>query len=232
MRNKMLTRLLSAKSRQARRGPAPIGDEQGFTLIETVLSLSILVIMIGLVLSSLRLGQRSMEKGEQALDDATARRFITKRLSSDVSSMYLYSQNSGGAKTYLFHAGADEFAFVTAHHAGSTALPWGGVAFVRYSTGQKGLIVTEKTLPLADTAKKQDDRVVEMGLDISRVSFRYLGDDGWVKRWDMESEQRLPMAVRAEFFFKAAAREPLVVMVPVWASHAPFEDAPSGSKGV
>ncbi len=209
-----------------------MGDERGFTLIETILSLSILVIMIGLVLSSLRLGQRSMEKGEKALDDATVRRFITKKLSSDVSSMYLYSQNNNGHKTFLFKAGEGGFAFVTSHHAGSTGLPWGGAAFVRYDTGRKGLIVTEKTLPLTDRDQKQVSKVIELSPEVSRVSFRYLGDNGWVKRWDVDSEQRLPRAVRAKFFFKQAAKEPLVVLAPVWASQKPLEEDTPGSKGV
>jgi len=230
-KNKTIMPMLFTERGRAGYGAALAGDESGFTLIETVLSLSILVVMIGLVLSSLRLGQRSMEKGEQALNDATARRFITKRVASDVTSMYLYSEKKYGQKTYLFSGAESDFAFVTTHRAGATGLPRGGTTFVRYAVGRGGLIVSEKTLPLMDAAQKQESRAFTLGPEVSRVSFMYLGDKGWVKKWNMASEQRLPLAVQAEFFFKSSLREPLVVLAPVWASHAPLAVTAPAPKG-
>ena len=44
-------------------GTGVLCGEGGFTLIETILTLSILVILLGLVLSSLRIGVMSWERG-------------------------------------------------------------------------------------------------------------------------------------------------------------------------
>ncbi len=212
------------------KGPAGTGDERGFTLIEVLLSLSILVVMIGLVLSALRLGQRSMEKGEKAMDEAAARRFIVKRLSSDVSSMLLYAeQGLGDRKNYLFKGLEGQLAFVTTYHAGSTGMPWGGASYVIYSMGGKGLTLTEKTVPFAEPEAKQEGRTFELGPSISGVRFSYLGESGWMTRWDPALRKRLPLAVRAEFSFGDAA--PLVVTVPVWASYSPEGNAPQGPGG-
>ncbi len=220
----------SKNSLPCRRGLS-FRDEGGFTLIETILALSILVVMIGLVLSALRLGQRSMEKGEDALGDAAVRRYLTERLSSDLSSMYLYSQNVDGRERHFFKARQSGFAFVTAHHSGAASLPLGTLTLVSYSVGSKGLIVTEKRTPLAEAANKRIGRTIELAPGVNRVTFTYLGEDGWKKAWDVASTKRLPMAVRAKLFFKDRAIAPLVVLAPVPASHQPFEDASSGSQG-
>ncbi|MFQ5442188.1 MAG: prepilin-type N-terminal cleavage/methylation domain-containing protein [Thermodesulfobacteriota bacterium] len=205
-------------------------DERGFTLIETILSLSILVVMIGLVLSSLRLGQKSWEKGEEALEDAAARRFIVRRLSADVGSMYLYMENGDGRDTYLFNAKENEFGFVTVKSAAGKEMPWGGASFVIYSAGENGLTVTEKTVPVALTAKEQAGRSLELDPGISRVRFEYLGEKGWARRWDAESIKRLPRAVRVEFIFRDD-RSPLVVTVPVGVTYSPSTDDSAGVKG-
>jgi len=222
---------LASKNHRTCRKVAALRDEGGFTLIETLLALSILVVMIGLVLSALRLGQRSMEKGDNALNDATARRYITERLSLDLSSMYLYSQNVEGRDRHFFKARQSGFAFVTAHHSGAAALPLGALTLVSYSVGPGGLIVTEKRAPLAEAAKKRIGRTIELAPGVNRVSFTYLGEDGWKKAWDVASTKRLPMAVRAKLFFKDAGRAPLVVLAPVPGSHPPFEDASSAVQG-
>lgn len=217
--------------RVARRGLYALRDERGFTLIETILSLSILVVMIGLVLSSLRLGQKSWEKGEEAIEDAAARRFIVKRLSADVGSMYLYIQNNNGRDTYIFKAGEKELGFVTTHHSSGAGMPWGGAMFVVYSVGEKGLTITEKTVPVVESASEQTGRSVELDADISGVRFSYLGENGWGGRWNMESIKRLPRAVRVEFVFRDD-RRPLTVTVPVGVTYAPSTDDSAGVKGV
>jgi len=201
------------------RVPGPLRDERAFTLIEVMLSLSILVVMIGLVLSALRLGQRSMEKGEKAMDEAALRRFVVSRLSSDVASMYPYVETSyGEKKTFLFSGKERELGFVTTYHAGSTGMPWGGASFVQYSVGEGGLSIKEKTVPFAPADIRQDDRSFDLGQGVSDVRFSYLGPGGWQSKWDTGASKRLPLAVRAIFTFKDGTA-PLVVTVPVWASY-------------
>src|SRR3972149_6610878 len=82
--------------------------ERGFTLIETLLATSILIMLLAILLSAFRLGIRSWEKGEAAVDSIAARRAILSRLPKDVGSMFQYSQDSGaggGGGGALFLAG-------------------------------------------------------------------------------------------------------------------------------
>ncbi len=191
-----------------------IKGEKGFTLIETILSLSILVILLGLVLSSLRLGQSSWERGEGAVVEAASRRFVVKRFSEDIGSMYLYSELQNGNKEYLLNAGEKEFGFVTVNRAGTAGFTWGGARLVSYFAGEEGLTVRERTLPQVSEDPSLGERLTLLAPEVEKVIFEYLGEGGWVNTWSIKKEGRLPVAVRAEFSFNGDKSQ-LVVTAPV-----------------
>ncbi|MFQ5353809.1 MAG: type II secretion system protein GspJ [Thermodesulfobacteriota bacterium] len=198
-----------------------VRDERGFTLIETILSLSILVIMIGLVLSSVRLGQKSWLKGEAAVEDAGARRFVISRLEADIASMYPYKENMRGIDTYFFKGEEKEFAFVTVHHNVSPGLPWGGAAYVSYTAGSDGLIIREKTVPFAAEALNQAERVLKADPLIKSVTFSYLGENGWSDEWNMAAIKSLPLAVKVKFIYRKDDKSPLLITMPVAVTYDP-----------
>ncbi len=205
-------------------------DERGFTLIETILALSILVVMIGLVLSSVRLGQHSWQKGEEAIEDAETRRFVIKRLSTDVASMYPYRENNNGQENYIFKGEENELAFVTSHHSAAAGLPWGGTMLVNYRAGDNGLRIEEKTVPLAVDSVNQAKRVIELGPSIKSLRFSYLGDGGWLDKWDIGANKVLPRAVRVEFIFTEHIM-PLSITMPVGVTYDPRAAKPSAPGG-
>lgn len=205
-----------------------VRGEEGFTLIETILALSILVVMLGLVISSLRLGYRSWEKGEGAVDGAASRRFIAMRFSEDAGSMYLYVQKNDVGASYPFSGLEHELGFVTVHRTGMTGAPWGGARYVLYTAGEGGLTVTEKTVPFSYERKHREEKPFVLEAEVKSVSFEYMGEDGWVKRWDVMAGKRLPAAVRARFSFNNDGR-PLVVTVPVGVVNSSF--VPAGTDG-
>ncbi len=191
-----------------------IKGDKGFTLIETILSLSILVVLLGLVLSSLRLGQSSWERGEGAVVEAASRRFLVKRFSEDIGSMYLYAESRNGKAEYLLSASPEEFGFVTVNRAGTAGMAWGGARFVSYFAGEEGLGVRERTLPQVSEDPLLGERLIELAPEVDKVSFEYLGAGGWENTWNIKKEGRLPVAVRAEFSFKGD-KSNLVVTAPV-----------------
>ncbi|MFQ5480082.1 MAG: type II secretion system protein GspJ [Thermodesulfobacteriota bacterium] len=200
--------------------PISCGDERGFTLIETILALSILVVMIGLVLSSVRLGQKSWQKGEGAIEEAETRRFIIKRLGTDIASMYPYKEKKNGEETYIFKGAGNELTFVTSHLSAVGGLPWGGAMMVSYSAGENGLKIKELTLPLAEDDDNRAERTVELGPAIKSLRFSYLGDKGWLDYWDMRRIKELPGAVRIECIFTERIR-PLSITMPVGVTYPP-----------
>lgn len=171
--------------------------ERGFTLIETLLAMSILVMIIAIVLSAFRLGIRSWEKGEAAVDSTAARRAILSRLEMDAGSMYPYSQDSEIAKdgtAQLFSAAEGSLGFVTVSRSLAKR--------VYYSVDSTGLTVREKIVPTADPDASEGGRLIELAPEVNGVRFEYLGPSGWEDDWEGGQEKSLPNAVRAKFSFR------------------------------
>ncbi len=196
-----------------------VKGERGFTLIETILALSITVIILGLLLSSLRLGYLSWEKGAKVIEEAQTRRFIAERFSADAASAYLYAQIEDGQKVYLFNGSGSEFAFVTANQRRAPGTPWGGYLFVNYSSSTDGLIVRERTVPVVSVAGGGEINPIEIEPAVRKVSFEYMGEDGWRESWEMETLKELPKAVKASFFF-VENKTPLTVTVMLGAANS------------
>lgn len=186
----------------------------GFTLIEVVLALSILVILLGVLFSAIRLGIRSWEKGESAVEESAVRRYIATRLARDIGSMYPYIQNDGESAKYLFNGSADSFGFVTASERYADNLPWGGARWVLYSAGDKGLMVAEKTVPSRDVEKPEGGSIFILSPQVKEIRFEYMGPDGWEKSWNADDKGRLPSSVRSSVTFKDG-RAPLTLTVQV-----------------
>jgi prepilin-type N-terminal cleavage/methylation domain-containing protein len=108
-------------------------EERGFTLVETIMTLVILVVLLGIVFAALRLGIRSWEKGEAATESSAARRTMTSKLAGDIGSAYPYNEKTDGGKAVLFIGGGADLGFVTASGSGLSGGPWGGAKWVYYS---------------------------------------------------------------------------------------------------
>ncbi len=182
--------------------------QAGFTLLETLLTLSIMTLMLGIVFSALRLGVRAWEKGEVIAENASVKRYLVSRLVREVGSMYPYTTKEG----YLLRGTSKSLGFVTTCGTGE-GVPWGGAKWVYYSLGDGGLTVREKILPDTNAMENVGGRVVELGPDVSDISFEYMGDEGWGDTWDTNAKKGTPRALRAKFEFKD--RRVFAVTVPI-----------------
>lgn len=192
-------------------------DERGFTLLETLLAVSILAMLLSMVFSAFRLGIRSWEKGEAAIDASAARRAIISRLSTDAGSMYPYSQKSDqipeGDKSF-FSAGNSSLGFATVARG---PRPWGGAKWVYYSVDSKGLTIREKTLPALEMNTSTGGRLIELEGGVNGARFEYHDTSGWEEGWDMDVKKNLPDAIRATFSFKDGSS--FSAVIPVGAAH-------------
>lgn len=173
------------------------GNERGFTLIETLLAFSILVVLLAIVFSAFRLGIRSWEKGEAAVDSTAARRAILSRLEKDAGSMYMYSQDNGSAQEgskFLFSSADGALGFVTVSR--------GLAKWVYYSVDSTGLTIREKTVPAVGSDTREGGRLIEFEGNVNGMRFEYLGPSGWEEGWDMGMRKALPGAVRVKLSFR------------------------------
>jgi len=188
-------------------------DERGFTLIETILTLSILVVMLGIVFSAMRMGIRSWEKGEAVAEEASAARAVTSKLAKEAGSLYPYRDMVDGSEVVLFTGENTELGFVTVSQ-GLSGLPWGGGKWVYYSLRADVLTVREKTVPSAGVLKDEGGRLTELDSGVDRVSFEYMGAGGWENIWNADDKQALPASIRVNISFRDG-RKPIMEQVNV-----------------
>lgn len=179
-----------------------VESERGFTLIETLLTLTILGVLVVLLLSAMRLGLRSWEKGEASVEEISVRRHLFSKLTGEMASVYPYSLKSEGQKQYAFRGDSESIGFVTASPSIRPGRPDGGIKWVSYSLSEDGLFVREKVITSENLMEESGGYLSEIEPDVKKVSFEYKGDSGWEKTWDIESKKELPKAVKVLVNFK------------------------------
>lgn len=190
-----------------RAGP---GKQEGFTLIEIIVSLSITAVLLVIVLSALTLGIRSWEKGASGVEKAFLRRALEARLSREAGSIYPYRQKDEGL---LFSGKENSLGFVTTAMI-SNDLPWGGAKWVCYSSGKNGVTIREKTVPSKDVRQDKGGGLIELGPEVKELHFKYLGPDGWEADWDANEKNALPEAVSVWISFRDKKWDmPLIIPV-------------------
>ncbi len=195
-----------------------MADERGFTLLETILALSIVTVIVGVLLMAMRLGISSWEKGGYYVEVTGMKRSLVEMLNRDLSSIYPYmaDSESGGSdeKEFVFMGKPDSILFVTSSRTSVTIIPWGGLRWVHYGVDEGGFVIREKTVPSESMLDEEGGERFEMEPGVSAVDFSYFGEDGWVESWNMTDTQRLPGAVKARFSF-TDDRETQSMIIPV-----------------
>ena len=172
------------------------GSNQGFTLLELILSLGIIGFIVALSLGAIRLGTSAQEAGQLKIDTFQRLRLIQNQLGQKIKSNYpvfmfrektlLTSQNSQEKpeRSLYFEGKENSLRFVT---FSSTLTSQGKSPWTHETTfylgqhpisGKSGIIMAEKTVaPKNSTGvvfKKIDrDRFFLLAEDIDYLKFRY-----------------------------------------------------------
>ncbi|MFI5304852.1 MAG: prepilin-type N-terminal cleavage/methylation domain-containing protein [Nitrospiria bacterium] len=189
-------------------------DRGGFTLIETILTLSIMVLVLGILFAAFRLGIRSWERGESSVERSSVKRFLASRLASDISSIYPYMISDGINKSYLFSGLSDHLGLVSVRKMDVTGQPWGGALWINYSVGPEGLKLNEKTITAQNVAGEGGGKEILLEPDVKEIRFEYQQDESWAESWDADDKKGLPTAIRATITFKEASL-PFKITIPV-----------------
>jgi prepilin-type N-terminal cleavage/methylation domain-containing protein len=181
---------------------------RGFTLLEVIVSMTILALVTGICYAAFHLGIRAVSKGEVAV--VTAQRL---RVATDVLIRQVKSASSAGAgldddySPFYFVGKPNLLSFVT--EAGQ--LSGGGPSWVKYTiTSDPPQIVLQEcpcfdAKSLADGACLYCDPISAVVLDgFLQAQFEFndpnedgeCGKDGWCKSWDYVEMEMLPLAVR------------------------------------
>ena len=158
--------------------------KNGFTLLELMISITLIGIVMLIVFGAMRLGYRSIEKSERTMDFLERVRMTLGIIESQLQSQIPLTYEEDGEKKMYFVGRKESIQFSTNHSIWSGQM---GYVVVAYNVEQDGrgklaLYATENTISVQDTKKT-------MLLDnLDSVSFKYFYKDPTMEKGEWREE--------------------------------------------
>ena len=210
-------------------------NESGFTLIEIMLSVSILAMVIAVIFTTFRIGINAWEKGESKIESLQTKRAVNALIYREINSVYPYTITPGELDTHIkynaFFGESDSLKFVS--HASTTGRSTGLSLIEMWTENEKGLFIGEREAivsnrsDLNDIDLRDEDTAVSVCSEIKEISFRYFerknkDEEGeWQENWDPEDKKkRLPLFVEVLLVYidKNDEESEEMLVIPVMAS--------------
>jgi general secretion pathway protein J len=213
--------------------PSTISKESGFTLLELVITFTILSLILLVIAGAMRLGSAAWERGEEKAEKFQRGRAGFSLLSQQLKSAYPYKVKAKQAEPdYLaFQGASDSLRFVTNFSLKSRRPE--GLVFVTYkieedkSSGKVLKVCEQRVLNKDFTeATPKDEDFLPLLEGLSEITFEYYreaedeeGTGEWVNSWDGKDETELPRQIRVNLKWKEKKEEseillPALVSIP------------------
>ena len=183
-----------------------IHDASGFTLLELIISLTILGVVLLIIFGALRIGTRAWEKGEKDIAVYQRQRAVLGLLSQQIASASVHEIKLGDDAFY-FRGSERKMEFVSRMPIVPGAQT--GVVFVTYEIED---VAEEATVQLKlfekdagfmtdeDIENQKDGDFLTLISGIENLHFEYLKSDEddviWENAWDPAETEGMPLAVR------------------------------------
>jgi prepilin-type N-terminal cleavage/methylation domain-containing protein len=183
----------------------------GFTLIEVVITLTILGFICLIIFGAFRLGLSAWERGESVKDEYQEARIVSQLITQQVKSAVPFKIKPQQAEgDYLaFEGDARSLRFVSALAVRGKQPE--GLVYARYEFKEEGseggrlILYEEKALNKDFFAEEpKEERAVSLLEGVSSVRFEYFREEDplnnqqeeWVEEWNAKDEKRLPKALK------------------------------------
>jgi general secretion pathway protein J len=225
------------------------GRNHGFTLVETLVAIVILMMVIGAIYGTFRAGNMCVSRTEERADVYQTARVLMAQINAELCSAYqptgatkssMTGEDTPGSETATQY---DTLTFTTTtRHSPSQTEPAGDVCQVSYHLGSTpdgepgGFFVAEDFRPgLSVSSEKRPP--IKLSDMVVGFNCKYLDpqSDEWKNEW--VDQTRMPKAVRIELILKPERKDakPITVastanimMSPITASAATGSAASSG----
>ena len=172
--------------------------EDGFTLLELLLALTLVGALLAITFGGLRVGLASWRQGEDRSEVQQHARSLVQVLGRTVAGTVAYvgEVKEGSAPVLLFQGEREGIGFVTADPPFPSSI---SVAFTAVSLGvdkgeKPGLAIRQKPLPNTEPLARPAPVLVDA--TVQSIKFRYQRDAGaWEDTWEGDKEKALPRAV-------------------------------------
>ena len=200
-----------------------LSSQRGFTLLELILSVSILSLVMVTIYGTLSMGSRTWEKGEQDIEKVQRMRVVMNLLAREIKSTFPYKVTPSELDThkefYAFDGKSDSISFVSSVplRGEKEGLSW----LTFWVEEDEGLVVVERDALRADIFKEREsidkDEMEVLDPQVTAIQFDYYkrkkgttegeGEGEWEEKWDAEKEKMLPDAVKIELTFEEEGEE-------------------------
>lgn len=145
---------------------------RGFTLLELLISMTLLVVIVVITMGAMRLGSRSVAAGERKMEAQERFRTVLSIMDAQIQSQVPLTYDEGGNRQYYFRGDGKNLRFSTNYSI------WGGrkgYVIVEYrveadNTGKEILYASEQIPGIED---RQESRLIEA----TGISFEYFYKD-------------------------------------------------------
>jgi len=189
--------------------PSALHQNNGFTLLELLMSLTILSIIVVIIFGALRIGVRAWEKGEKQVDAHQRYRIVLDLMKQQLSSIRLKKIKNEGQASFFLKGDSKSLEFVS----GVSMIPGNTfeTVYVKYQVkneerNAERLFFFEKNLVLIerapDLAELDDQAFHELIPEVQSVAFKYLkglgqaGNQEWQPGWEPDTDGEMPLAVK------------------------------------
>lgn len=162
-------------------------SRKGFTLLELLISIIILVIVVSITAGAMRLGFRSVEVGEKKTESLERYRTSLNIINSQIQSLLPITFGEGGTQESNFTGNKQSLHFTTNYSI------WGvqkGYVEVSYDvtsekTGKQALYASENIMGITDTEGSKEIKLFD---SLDEIYFDYFYKDNteegkWVEEW-------------------------------------------------
>jgi general secretion pathway protein J len=216
------------RRRQLRGDYSPRGKRlasTGFTLLELLISITLLGFILVLLFGGLRLGIRSWDAVQQRVDNLNAVRSVEGFLRRELESVVPYRWKGGTGSGIAFLGERNKVSFV-AHLPERIGVGGLYVVSLELQQSSRGRRLIWRQAPIANQATDFSalDQVGEMVLaeaelnSVDDIWLTYFGPDGdsrsslWTDHW--ESTSQLPFLIRIQVKFSSGGEWPEFVVAP------------------
>lgn len=188
----------------------------GFTLLELLISLTIIGLIVVIIFGSLRMGIRAWEKGERDVESQQRKRIVLDLIKHQMSSICMREIKGEDNISFLFRGKDKSMEFVSL----VSLVPGNqlGAVYVKYTVveaekpewdkGEAFRYYEKNVIFLKegkDPGNVEEDKYIDLIPVAHNIGFEYMGQGAaegppeWKEEWDPETEKGLPRAIRIAF---------------------------------
>ncbi len=178
---------------------------KGFTLLELLVTLTILTMLLGVIFGCLHIGIRAWEKGEEVAEENQEIRILRDLISQQIRSLYPYKFREGNIESPAFKGDDHSIRFIST--MGATSRGPVGLTLVSYFVDPSyGLMLCEKRIFKRETFEDEwnmEEGAIPFSSLVSEIAFEYDGEDGeGSEEWDANREGGFPDTITVSLRYK------------------------------